>query len=247
MIKTLLIDDEPLARMVLKEYLATFPQIEVIGECTDGFEGIKAIQELQPDLLFLDIQMPRLNGFEMLEILEAPPGVIFTTAYDEFAIRAFDAQAIDYLLKPFSKDRFDKAVNRWLDARNHARLASDAPGLQQKSFGYPASRNRIVVKTGGKIRIIPVSEVHYLEASDDYVRVVTSDGNFLKNQTLGYFEQYLDPGQFVRVHRSFMIQLSEITRIEPYEKESQLAILKSGARIPVSKSGYQKLKSLLGL
>ncbi|QHS60370.1 LytR/AlgR family response regulator transcription factor [Chitinophaga agri] len=245
MIKAVIIDDEPLAREVVKEYLTSFSQIAVMQECGDGFEGLKAIQQQQPDIIFLDVQMPKINGFEMLELVEALPAVIFTTAFEEHAIRAFEVNAIDYLLKPFSKERFDKAVQKWLDRRAADELQT--ANLLETAGASPIQSNRIVVKINGKIKIIPVQEIHYLEAADDYVKIVTPEGTFLKNKTMQFFEKSLDPQQFARVHRSYMLNVNQVTRIEPYEKENHLAILKTGAKVPVSKTGYPRLKAALGL
>jgi two-component system LytT family response regulator len=246
--RALLIDDEPLARMVVLEYLQQFTnEIEVIQECNDGFEGLKAIQQHQPDLVFLDVQMPKINGFEMLELVEQQPAVIFTTAFDEYAIKAFEAHAIDYLLKPFSKDRFNKAIEKYLAQAPNAKQSKQTEQLLEAVSQSPAQNERIVVKTGTKVKIIPVQDVQYLQADDDYVSVFTSEGSFLKNKTMNFFEQTLDPRYFVRVHRSYIIAIQQITRIDPYEKDSHLAILKSGAKIPVSKTGYVKLKSVLGI
>ncbi|HKP32867.1 MAG TPA: LytTR family transcriptional regulator DNA-binding domain-containing protein [Chitinophagaceae bacterium] len=247
MIKAIIIDDEPLARSVVKEYLQDFPDITIAEECPDGFEGVKAIQLHQPDLIFLDIQMPKINGFEMLELIDEPPSVIFTTAFDEFAIKAFEAHAVDYLLKPFSKERFSKALSKWKEQKGSANHKNTTDALLESSIHSPSQHERIVVKTAGRIKIIPLSEIHYLEAADDYVKIFTKDGNFLKKKTMNYFEEVLDPRQFVRTHRSYIVQVQQITRIDAYEKENQLAILTSGAKIPVSKSGYIKLKSVLGL
>jgi two-component system, LytTR family, response regulator len=245
--KAILIDDEPLARSLVREYLAAFPQIEIVQECSDGFEGLKAITQHQPDLVFLDVQMPKINGFEMLELLDQPPAVIFTTAFDEFAIKAFDAHAIDYLLKPFSQERFNKAVEKWQQQKDQAEMIKNTQALLQSTSATPDRQDRIVVKIGTKIRIIPEPDILYLEADDDYIKVYTPDGAFLKSKTMGYFENSLDPKKFIRVHRSYMLQISQITRIEPYEKDSHVAILKSGAKVPVSRSGYAKLKQVLGL
>ena len=247
MIKTILIDDEPLARSILKEYLQQYPQIEVVQECNDGFEGVKAIMQHQPDLIFLDIQMPKINGFEMLELIDQRPAVIFTTAFDEYAIKAFENNAVDYLLKPFSQERFDKAIRKWTDQKNAPAEKTDTTALLETAAQLPQQSRRIVVKTAGRIRIIPVEEVHYLEASDDYVKIHTKDGAFIKNRTMGNFEQLLDAHQYVRCHRSFMVNVQFITRIDPYEKENYLAILKTGATVPVSKTGYAKLKQVLVL
>ena len=246
MIKALLIDDEPLARSIVKEYLACYPEITIAKECNDGFEGVKAIVEHRPDIIFLDIQMPKINGFEMLELVENPPDVIFTTAYDDYAIKAFETYAIDYLLKPFSRERFDKAIQKWLSRQNIPTVSKTETLLETTSLS-PAQSQRIVVKTGGKIKIIPVQEVIYLEAADDFVKVHTQTGSFLKNKTMNHFEKVLEAQQFARVHRSYIINIQQITRIDPYEKDSHLAVLKSGNSIPVSKSGYAKLKTVLGL
>lgn len=244
--KVLLIDDEPLARMVVMEYLRTFTQLTVVQECNDGFEGVKAIQQHQPDLIFLDIQMPKINGFEMLELLDQPPAVIFTTAFDEYAIKAFDAHAVDYLLKPFSKERFDKAVNKWLEQQSTV-PAGNTKQLLDTAAQSPSQNNRIVVKNGNKIKIIPINDVLYLEAADDYVKVHTTEGYFLKSQTMAHFENSLDASVFCRSHRSYLINTQYITRIDPYEKDNHVAILKNGVKVPVSRGGYAKLRQALGL
>lgn len=246
MIKAVIIDDEPLAREIVKEYLQSFPQVQLMQECGDGFEGLKAIQQQQPDIIFLDVQMPKINGFEMLELVEELPAVIFTTAFEEHAIRAFEVNAIDYLLKPFSKERFDKAVQKWLD-RRAADEKQQTTALLDAAATSPIQSNRVVVKNSGKIKIIPVQDIHYLEAADDYVKLITPEGTFLKNKTMQFFERSLDPQQFARVHRSYMLNINQVTRIEPYEKENHLAILKTGAKVPVSKTGYPRLKAALGL
>jgi two-component system LytT family response regulator len=245
MIKAILIDDEPLARSIVAEYLRAYPEIQIVQECNDGFEGVKAIAQHKPELIFLDIQMPKINGFEMLELIEQPPAVIFTTAFDEYAIKAFESHAIDYLLKPFSKERFDKALNKWLAQRHSTEEKSKS--LIQEEVRQPEERNRVVVKEGGNIRIIPINEIQYIEAYDDYVKIYTLKEMYLKKKTMSFYENSLDASQFVRVHRSYILQLNQITRIEPLEKETYLALLKSGAKIPLSKTGYAKLKSVLGL
>ncbi len=245
MIKAILIDDEPLSREIVRSYLKSFPQISVVEECNDGFEGIKAIMQHKPDLIFLDIQMPKINGFEMLELVEDAPAVIFITAFDEYAIRAFEANAIDYLLKPFPEDRFATAINKFLEKKNPNPPATT--DLLETMSKTPGQQQRIVVKTGNKVKIIPLHEVQYLEADDDYVKIVTAEGQFLKNKTMQFYENMLDPQLFVRVHRSYIIQLNQITKIDPYQKESHLATLRNGKQIPVSKTGYSKLKEILGL
>jgi len=247
MIKAIIIDDEPLARSIVREYLQSFSQVEIVAECNDGFEGVKAIQEKKPDLLFLDIQMPKINGFEMLELIEQPPAVIFTTAYDEFAIRAFEANAVDYLLKPFTRERFYTAVKKFFDQHEAGSPGKSTQQLLENTAQTPPQNQRIVVKTGSKIKIISVQDIHYLEAADDYVNVVTTEGAFLKNKTMSFFEKNLDVQHFVRTHRSYIVNVQQITRIDAYEKESHLAVLKSGKQIPVSKSGYAKLKEVLDM
>src|ERR1700741_4792486 len=221
--RALVIDDEPLARMVVLEYLQGFKDsIEVMQECNDGFEGLKAIQQQQPDLIFLDVQMPKINGFEMLELVDNPPAVIFTTAFDEYAIKAFEAHATDYLLKPFSKERFTKAIEKYLSQTSASAAKQTESLLESVASNSPAQHERIVVKTGTKVKIIPVADVQYLQADDDYVSVFTQEGSYLKNKTMSFFEQTLDARQFVRVHRSYMVAVQEITRIDPYEKDSHL-------------------------
>ncbi|WP_018476617.1 LytR/AlgR family response regulator transcription factor [Pontibacter roseus] len=244
--KCLIIDDEPLARSIVAEYLQGHPELEVVQECGDGFEGLKAILQHHPDLIFLDIQMPKINGFEMLELVEQAPGVIFTTAFDEYAIKAFEANAVDYLLKPFSKERFDAAIRKWMQSQAVSAIPA-APPLDEVAGKQPEEQLRIVVRAGNNIRIIPVADVLYLEAYDDYVKIHTRDGVFLKKKTMGYYEKALNQGQFVRVHRSYIIALSQLTRIEPFEKDSHIALLKSGERIPLSKSGYGRLRTVLGI
>ena len=214
-------------------------------ECNDGFEGVKAIQQHQPDLIFLDIQMPKINGFEMLELVSPMPAVIFITAFDEFALKAFEANAIDYLLKPVSEDRFAKAVQKFLDKATQPPPVTT--GLLDTMAQSTTQNNRIVVKTGNKVKIIPVHDIHYLEADDDFVKIVTAEGAFLKNKTMLFYEQTLDPQQFVRVHRSYILHIGQITKIEPYQKETHLAVLRNGQQIPISKTGYSKLKVILGI
>ena len=241
--KAIIIDDEPLARMMVKEYLLTYPHITVVQECSDGFEGLKAIQQHQPELIFLDIQMPKINGFEMLELIDNPPQVIFTTAFDEYAIKAFDAHAADYLLKPFSKERFDKAMHKLSPLGANAAHAVAETALQLQ----PIQNTRIVVKDNAKIKIIPVAQVQYLEAADDYVKIFTAEGSYLKKKTMQYFQDSLPPQEFIRIHRSYLINAQLITRIDLHEKDSHLVLLSTGARLPVSKAGYARLKEVLGV
>jgi two-component system LytT family response regulator len=244
MIRTILIDDEPLARGIVKHYLSDHPQIEIVAECNDGFEGLKAITLHKPDLIFLDIQMPKISGFEMLELVDDKPAVIFTTAFDEFAIKAFEVNAVDYLLKPIDKIRFDQAMQKLpsrLNQTENTEAVLDAAALS------PAQNNRVVVKKDGVIKIIPVADINYLEADDDYVKLSTAEGAFYKNKTMAFFEQTLDAGQFIRIHRSYIINLAQVTKIELKEKDSYVVLLKSDIWLPVSKTGYVKLKAALGL
>lgn len=245
MYKVVLIDDESLARQLIRTLLQPYEQFTVVAECGDGFEGFKAIQEHAPDLIFLDVQMPRLNGFEMLELLDNPPSVIFTTAFDEYALKAFEANAIDYLLKPVVKNRFDTAIQKWLQQAATKPAAQHTNPVIENNI-YEGYQHRIVVKDNGLIRIIPAADIYYIEANDDYIKIVTKGGSYLKKSTLSHIEQTLDPQQFVRVHRSYLIPVTQLMRIEPYEKESHIALLHCGAKVTVSKTGMAKLKTLLG-
>lgn len=247
MIKTILIDDEPLARSILAEYLESYPGIDVVEECNDGFQGAKAILQHDPDLIFLDVQMPKINGFEMLELLDKHPAVIFTTAFDEYAIRAFEQHAVDYLLKPITKARFDKAIAKFLDQQQLQTEKENTQKLLNNLHSPQNQLERVVVKTGSKIKIIPVYDIIYLAADDDYVQIHTNEGMFLKNKTMSYFEQELDSAKFLRIHRSYIVTIDSIIKLEPYEKDSHIAILKNGDKVSVSKAGYAKLKDVLGI
>lgn len=243
MTKVLVIDDEPLARRVVREYLKDFPEFVICGECNDGFEGLKSIRQLQPDLIFLDVQMPKINGFEMLELLENPPAVVFTTAFDEYAMRAFESHAVDYLLKPYSRERFAKAIEKW---QSHEQ-AIHVQQMLEKAKASSSQAGRIVVKDGGNIKIIQIADIVYLEAADDYVKIITEEGSFLKNKTMAWFEENLPENQFVRCHRSYIVQIDRISRIDPYERDTYMVRLNTGAEIPVSRNGYLRLKEILGM
>lgn len=244
MIKAVLIDDEPLARSIVEEYLQPYSNISIAAQCNDGFEGLKAIMEHKPDLVFLDIQMPKISGFELLELLEEAPAIIFTTAFDEFAMKAFDAHAIDYLLKPFSKERFDKAIEKWMNNRGKKESTKN---LLQEVNENAVSENRIVVKTGNNIKIIPTQELNYIEAYDDYVKIHAGENCYIKKKTMSHYEKTLDEKQFVRIHRSFIVNINQITKIESMDRENHLAVLKNGAKLNISKTGYPRLKEVLGL
>lgn len=244
MIKVIIIDDEPLARRLLLEYLTQEKDIQIVAECENGFEGIKSIHEHRPDLIFLDIQMPKLTGFEMLEVLDYTPQVIFTTAFDEYAIRAFDKNAVDYLLKPIPQDRFQKAIRKFKELYSRS---STSPKTLELTDDLVQKLERVVVKDGAQIKIIPVHKIYYLEAYDDYVKIYTEDGMFLKNKTMKSFENQLDPKRFVRVHRSFIIKIEQLAKIENYEKETYIGTLLNGAKVNISKSGYSRLKNVIGM
>jgi two-component system, LytTR family, response regulator len=246
--KVILIDDEPLARSLVAEYLQPHTDLEIVAECNDGFEGLKAIQLNQPDLIFLDIQMPKINGFEMLEILDTMPSVIFATAFDEYAIKAFEANAIDYLLKPFSKERFDIALEKWRMKGIHINETSKKiETILRTPNALINEDNRIVVKNGSDIQIVPTADITYIEAYDDYVKIFTKDTYYLKKKTMAYYESTLNPKVFFRTHRSFIINLQELTKIEPLEKNTYIAILRNGKKIPLSRPAYIHMKEILGI
>ncbi|MBO9699356.1 MAG: LytTR family transcriptional regulator DNA-binding domain-containing protein [Sporocytophaga sp.] len=243
--KVIITDDEPLARSLIRSYLKDDPDVEIIAECGDGFSALKSVQELHPDLLFLDVQMPKLTGFEMLELMENPPLIIFSTAYDEYALKAFEMNAADYLLKPYSRERFEQAVKKAKARLKHNESVNDPSGINNSLKQREGTLERIAVKTGNKINVLQVEDIFYLEAQDDYVMIYCSAGKFLKQQRMKYFEDALDPEMFMRVHRSYIVNLNEITQIEPYEKDSHLIVLRNGAKIPVSRSNYSELKKTL--
>lgn len=247
-IKTIIVDDEPLARQLITSYLRKHQQIEVVAECIDGFQGLKAIREQKPQLVFLDIQMPRLTGFEMLEVLEHDPVIIFSTAYDEFALKAFEANATDYLLKPYSQERFDAAITKAVEKiGNNATQSSNLQNLQSLVDTSPQPLGRLVLKSGSGIDVIAVQNIDYFLSADDYTEIFSGEKKYLKQKPLKFYDEHLDPGQFVRIHRTAILNIGRISRLEPYGKESWHAILKDGAKLPVSKTGYQNLKKILTL
>lgn len=248
-IKTIIVEDEKPARDLIRNYLEGFPMIELIGEYDNGFDGLKAINELKPEAIFLDVQMPKLTGFEMLEVLEHHPEVVFTTAYDQYAIHAFEQNAVDYLLKPFSLDRFREAINKLesrIESLNDSReTESGIEKIRQHLAESDEKLHRVVIKKSGRIHVISTDDINFLEAQDDYVMIYSDEGKYLKQQTMKYFEKHLDSQQFVRVHRSYIANIACIERIEPYEKSSFILILKDGNKVPVSRSGMQVLKENL--
>ena len=246
-VRIIIIDDEAPARDIIKHYLKELDSVEVIAECSDGFAGLKTISQLKPDLVFLDIQMPRLSGIELLEVLTEKPAIIFTTAYDQFAIRAFELNAVDYLLKPFPKRRFLEATGRAIEKIRSGPGGTEVPGqLLAKSPELLSPVNRIVVRKGNSINLIPVENVKYVEAQDDYVMIHHSDGKALKQQTMKFYDDNLAKTDFVRIHRSYIVRVEAIKRIEPYGKDNHVAVLHSGDKLPVSRAGYKHLKEELG-
>lgn len=242
MIRAVIVDDEPLAREVLREYLAADEEVDIVAECENGFEAVKAVSAHDPDVLFLDIQMPKLDGFEVLSLLDRAPVVVFVTAHDEYALRAFDVHALDYLLKPFSEERFRSVLQRVRQQLSGERAtpASVAASLRSKPL------QRLVVRSDdGTIDVIPVGRIDYLEADDDRVLIATGGRKLPKQQAIGDVGAELDPDRFVRIHRSYLLNIDRIERIELYAKDSRVAILRDGTRLPVSRAGYARLKELL--
>jgi len=241
-LRAILVDDEELARGFLRELLRPHSEIEIAAECANGFEAVKAVADQRPDLLFLDVQMPKLDGFEVLELIEPGPAVIFVTAYDQYAMKAFEAQAVDYLLKPFTAERFERALER-----AKARLGERRPAVELAVARPPAERpQRIVIRDGTRVHVIPLDKVDHIEAQGDYVEVHSGGKGYLKQQTIAHLEATLDPARFVRIHRSAIVNLERVMRVEPYGKESRIAILSNGARLPVSRAGYGRLLEAMG-
>jgi len=241
--KALIVDDEELARHVIREFLQPHAEIEVAAECGNGLEAVKAVAEHKPNLIFLDVQMPKLTGFDVLELIGTDMPVIFVTAYDQYAMRAFEVHAVDYLLKPIGRERFEAALER-----AKSRLGEKMPAAQELAgAARPPLQflERLVVKDGTKVTLIPVAKLDYAEAQDDYVALASLGKKHLKQQTIAGLEAGLDPDSFVRIHRSYIVNLERVVRIEPYGKDSRLAILADGTRLPVSRAGYARLKSLL--
>jgi len=242
-IRAVIVDDEELARQMLREFLAGHSEIDVVAECANGFDAVKAVTELKPDLLFLDIQMPKLDGFEVLELIGTDRAIVFVTAYDEYALRAFDIHAVDYLLKPFNAERFETALERV-----RQRLGGKLPSpTELSSSARPPAQflERIVVRDGTRVSIIPVAKLDYAEAQDDYVALSSEGKKQLKQQTISSLETALDPSRFLRIHRSYIVNLERITKIEPYSKDNHVVVLTNGTQLPVSRSGYARLRAVL--
>ena len=242
-VRTLVVDDEELARQVLRELLGAHSDIEVVAECRNGLEAVKAVAEYKPDLLFLDVQMPKLTGFDVLELIGPDVPVIFVTAYDEYAMKAFEVHAVDYLLKPVGKDRLAAALQRVRS--RHAEKPPAATVLAAAARPAGQYAERLVVRDGSRVTLIPVEKLDYAEAQDDYVELASEGKKHLKQQTIASLEAALNPKFFVRIHRSYVVNLERVARIEPYGKESRVAILATGLKLPVSRAGYARLKALL--
>ena len=243
-LRVMIVDDEELARTLLREFLNTREDVEICAECANGFEAVKAAGECNPDLILLDVQMPKLDGFEVLELIQNDVAVVFVTAYDEYALRAFDVHAVDYLLKPFSADRLHAAVDR--ARRRVGEKLPPAAEIAAAARSPERHLERIVVKDGAKVTIVPVDKLDYVEAQDDYVLIVSGGRKLLKQQTISSLEKLLNPSIFLRLHRSVIVNVERVARIEPYTKDSRIAILNDGTRLPVSRAGYARLQDLLG-
>lgn len=243
-ITAVIVDDEILARSIIREYLAERPEVKVVAECANGFEAVKAVAELKPDLMFLDIQMPKLSGFEVIELLEEPPAVIFVTAFDQYAVQAFNVHAADYLLKPYSRERFLEALDH---AEQTIGAASSIPvkAVAEEAASAQQPLERLLIKEGSKVLIIPAEKIDYIEAQDDYLSVRSEGRSHLKMQRLAALETLLDPRRFVRIHRSYILNIERLAKIELYAKDSRMAVLKDGTQLPVSRTGYDKLRDLL--
>lgn len=245
-IKAVIVDDEALARQTLKTALMDFDDIEILQECGNGFEAVQAVQKHQPHLLFLDIQMPKLDGLDVVELLAGDaPFIIFVTSYDEYALKAFEAEALDYILKPVKKERLQKTIQR---VREQMELKNPQPmaGLIEKHRGAGGPLNRILIRTGYDVVIIPVGDILYCEAQDDYVKIYTKDGkSHLKSERMNRLEKMLDPQYFCRIHRSYILNIECLKKIEPFSKDSRLAILQNGEKLTISRTGYTRLLELL--
>jgi two-component system LytT family response regulator len=240
-----IVDDEELARRVLREYLSPLPDVEVIAECANGFEAVKAVSELRPDLLLLDVQMPKLSGFEVLELVGKEVAVVFTTAYDQYALRAFEVHAVDYLLKPFSPERLAEALSR---ARERLGRGERWPPAEVAVAARPqvGHATRVLVRDGPRVHVIPIHKIDYVQAQDDYVAFRSDGKDYLKEQTLADVEATLDPAKFVRIHRSYLLALDRLARVELDERENRVAVLTTGQKLPVSRAGYTRLSAAIG-
>jgi two-component system LytT family response regulator len=246
-LRVVIVDDEPLARAVVREYAGADSEIEIVGECANGFDAVKAVAEQKPDVVLLDVQMPKLDGFEVLELIGSDQTVVFITAYDQYALKAFDVHAVDYLLKPFSADRFQEAMTR-VRERLQAKVAStkeDVTELIRDAKPRTGPAERVLIRDGANVHVLPIDTIDYVEAQDDYVAFKSEGKQYLKDQTLSAVEGTLDPARFVRIHRSYILNIDRIAKVELYAKDSRIAILRDGTRLPVSRAGYARLSQLL--
>ena len=243
-LRIVIVDDEPLARAVLREYAGADASLEIVADCGNGFEAVKAVAELKPDLVLLDVQMPKLDGFEVLELLGRDQPVVFITAYDQYALRAFEVHAVDYLLKPFSAERFQEAIGRARE-RVRARAGVAVEEVVRDARPRTGHAERVLIRDGANVHVLPVDAIDYVEAQDDYVAFKSAGKQYLKDQTLSAVETTLDPARFVRIHRSFVLNIDRIAKVELYAKDSRMAILRDGTRLPVSRAGYARLSQLL--
>lgn len=245
-IRAVIVDDEELARQVIRELLAPHTEIEVVGECANGFEAVKIFTETKPDLTFLDIQMPKLDGFEVLELIGTGSAIVFVTAHDTYAIRAFEVHAVDYLLKPFGAERFEGALERAKERLDSSSLSA-VPATELAATARPPAQylERIPVRDGAQVFIIPVSKLDFAEAQDDYVALSTEGRKHLKQQPISSLEAALDPSRFLRIHRSYIVNLERVVKVEPYGKDSHVAVLRNGMKLPVSRAGYARLRAFL--
>jgi len=243
-LRVVIVDDEDLARLVVREYLAAMSDVDVVAECANGFEAVKAVSDLQPDLLILDVQMPKLNGFEVLELVGRDVAVVFVTAFDQYAIRAFEVHAVDYLLKPFSAERLAAAIDR---VRERLGRGDPLPVKELAAAGQSGHEpaRRILVRDGPRVHVLPVEKIDYIQAQDDYVCFRCDGKEYLKEQTLADLESALDPAKFVRIHRSYVLNLDRLARVETDERENRIAMLADGRRLPISRAGYGRLSALL--
>lgn len=246
-IRAVIVDDEELARQVLREFLSKHAEIELIAECANGFEAVKTVAEQKPDLVFLDIQMPKLDGFEVLELIGGDTTIVFVTAHDNYAIRAFEVHAVDYLLKPVGAARFDAALGRAKERLSGKSQPTHVSASELAASARPGSHylDRVPVRDGSRVTIIPVAKLDYAEAQDDYVALASEGKKHLKQQTIASLEAALDPARFLRIHRSYIVNLERVVRVEPYTKDSHVAILSNGTQLPVSRAGYARLREFL--
>ncbi len=242
----LIIDDEAPARSLVREYLSDYKDFKIVGEGSNGLEGVQLINKSKPDVVFLDIQMPKLSGFEILELIDVKPFIVFSTAFDQFAIQAFEQNAIDYLLKPYSKDRFAIAINKIIEQSETSNIGGDTNEKLIKTIDDSEEEiNRIAVRIGNQIKIIPIEKISYFQSDDDYVRIHSEGSEYLKEKTMKFFETHLNTEQFVRIHRSFILNVNTLDKLERYEKDSYIAVLKDGSKLKVSANGYKSLKRIL--